>query len=107
MSTKRRSESSKNDFNVNVNLEKGKKIMVKKEIKTVDCLGELETDMNDFINDYLCGVFDNSIQADEDGNIEEEDIFALYCKVGKCFDIFCDKLNTEKNNNQFIGDLKK
>ena len=58
-------------------------------------VSKLEKDMDDFINDYLSGMFRDFVTAGDDGVVEEDDIFELYCDIGNCFDIFCEKLHAE------------
>ncbi len=53
----------------------------------------LESDMDSFISCYLKGNFGNFLSKDAD----ENDIFDLYCKLGKVFDIFCEKLEKKRN----------
>ena len=57
----------------------------------------LEEDMDGFISSYLSGSLDNFVTKDDTGNAHESDIFDLYCNLGKVFDIFCEKLEEQKN----------
>ena len=53
----------------------------------------LVEDMDSFISSYLDGSLDSFVAKDA----HESDVFDMYCNLGKIFDIFCKKLQEQKN----------
>ena len=79
------------DYNVGI-------LELEMEIKMSEKRGDLlEESMDNFIAGYLSGMFEIFIDKDEEGNAHVSDIFDCYCETSNSFDIFCEKLEEQKN----------
>ena len=58
-------------------------------------MSRLEENMDNFIKSYVDGSI--SVLGDN-ANIDNDDIFELYCQMSDCFDIFCEKLKAAQDN---------